>query len=81
MASRVAMAVLGLVGSLALSAILWIVFGTPVFFLFVPFVPFVLRAGRSEEAQPTYHCTRCGFRTRDSSYEYCPRDGTRLAEE
>jgi hypothetical protein len=81
MASRVTIATLGLVGSLALSAVLWVAVGTPVFFLFVPFVPFVLRGGRRGGRRPTYRCSRCGFRTRDSSYEYCPRDGTRLSEE
>jgi hypothetical protein len=79
--SRVTVAVLGVLGSLGLSAVLWVVFGTPVFFLFVPFVPFVLGSGRPTESNATYQCPACTFQTTDSSYRYCPRDGTRLVEE
>jgi hypothetical protein len=75
------MALLGVIGSLGLSAVLWIVFGSPVFFLFVPFVPFVLGRGRANDRQRTYQCPTCGFRTTDSRYQYCPRDGTRLRNE
>lgn len=79
MRSRTTTAVAGIVGSLLVSAVLWWYFGTAVFFLFVPFVPFLFR--RSTRARPeetVSECPVCGFRTRDDSYEYCPRDGTRL---
>jgi hypothetical protein len=46
------------------------------FFLFVPFVPFLFRGAR--ERPPVRECPVCGFRTRDPEYDYCPRDGHRL---
>jgi hypothetical protein len=79
--SRWTIALLGLIGSLALSAVLWIVFDTAVFFLIVPFVPFVLGGGGRTEPEPVYRCPICDFQTTGSGYEYCPRDGTRLREE
>ena len=74
--SRTITAVVGVVGSLLVSVLLWHYFDTLAFFLFVPFVPFLFR--RSERAEPVRGCPVCGFQTRSEEYEYCPRDGTRL---
>ncbi len=75
MRARTATALFGLVGSLALSLILWWLFGTLLVFLFLPFLPFLFR-GRDE---PTVRrCPRCNFETRQEDYEFCPRDGERL---
>ncbi|WP_224337016.1 hypothetical protein [Haloprofundus halobius] len=41
--SRTAPAVVGILGSLLVSALLWWYFDSFVFFLFVPFVPYLLR--------------------------------------
>lgn len=77
--ARTATAVAGLIGSLLLSAALWVYFDTFVFFLFVPFVPLLFRRSSRERAETTVQeCSVCGFRTTEDSYEYCPRDGTRL---
>lgn len=78
--SRAATALAGLVGSLVLSVVLWRVLGTPVFFLFVPFIPFLLRGRGDTEQQhpPRRECPTCGFQTNDAGFDYCPRDGTRL---
>jgi len=73
--SRVATAVAGLLVSLAVSLVLWYLFRTPAVFLFVPFVPFLFRRGRSPERR---RCPACGFETDEASVEYCPRDGRRL---
>ncbi|MFW6448696.1 MAG: hypothetical protein ACOC0X_04025 [Halobacteriota archaeon] len=73
--ARWSTAAVGLLASLAISAVLWWYLGTVVFFLFVPFVPFVLRPRR----QPMRTCPRCGFRSDDPDVAYCPRDGTRLS--
>ena len=62
--------------SLLISAVLWWQFNSLVFFLFVPFVPFLFRGSREEPS--ARQCPTCGFRTRDRGYEYCPSDGTRL---
>ncbi|MFB6135892.1 MAG: hypothetical protein ABEJ04_03955 [Halobacteriaceae archaeon] len=62
--------------SLAVSALVWYVSGQVFLFLFVPFVPFLLRRGG--EPPPARECPTCGFRTREASYDYCPRDGTEL---
>jgi len=79
MRASTATAVAGLLGSLLLSAALWWYFGTFVFFLFVPFVPFLLGGPGRELAETTArNCPRCGFETTEETYEYCPRDGTRL---
>lgn len=72
--SRTATAALGVAVSLALSAVLWWQFDTVLFFLVVPFVPFLF--GRTVE--PVAECPVCGFRTRSEEYDYCPRDGHRL---
>ena len=69
-------AVVGLLGSLLVSVLLWRYFDTVAFFLFVPFVPFLFR--RLESDEPRRECPVCGFRTTNAEYEHCPRDGTRL---
>jgi membrane protein implicated in regulation of membrane protease activity len=80
MRARTATAAAGIVGSLLVSAVLWWHFQTAVFFLFVPFVPFLFRrASRERHEETVRECPVCGFRTTDDSYEYCPRDGTALA--
>lgn len=79
MRAGTATAVVGIVGSLLVSAALWWYFGTAVFFLFVPFVPFLFRRiDRGGVEEDVRECPVCGFRTTNDSYEYCPRDGTRL---
>lgn len=80
--SRLLTAAAGLVASLAVSILLWVYFGTFVFFLFVPFVPFLFRGlGDSDRREPSpRECPQCGFETLDDEYEYCPRDGRRLRE-
>ena len=81
--SRTLTALLGVVASLAISIVLYLYTGWLLFFLFVPFVPFLFRAGGSRpvERPPVKECPRCGFRTRDPEFEHCPRDGDRLREQ
>lgn len=78
--SRTLTAVVGLLASLAVSAAAWYYFGTFLLFLFVPFVPVLLQRGATESSTrpASRECPVCGFRTDDPTYEYCPRDGTRL---
>jgi hypothetical protein len=80
MRTRTKTALLGLVGSLLISALLWWYFRSFVFFLFIPFVPFLFRGSTSSaRSEPAVsECPRCGFRTADESFEYCPLDGSRL---
>lgn len=81
MNSKTVTALVGIVGSLLLSVVLWWYFGTLVFFLFVPFVPLLFRRvewGPTE--QTARECPVCGFRTTNDTYDYCPRDGTPLEE-
>ncbi|NUB90251.1 hypothetical protein HT576_04275 [Haloterrigena sp. SYSU A121-1] len=79
--SRTATAAIGLLVSLLVSVVLWWRFETFAFFLFVPFVPFLFRgSGQSATEATTRTCPSCGFQTRNRAYEYCPRDGTRLAD-
>lgn len=78
--ARIGSALLGLVLSLGLSVVLWQYFGSPVFFLFVPFVPFLFSRRGDTARPPVRSCETCGFETRDPAFEYCPRDGTRLRE-
>jgi hypothetical protein len=73
--SRTATAALGFALSLAVSVVLWWQFDTLLFFLFVPFVPFLFRGG---DQPPVKECPVCGFQTRSEEYDYCPRDGHRL---
>jgi hypothetical protein len=79
--SRWMMAVAGLAGSLALSVLLWVAFGSPFVFLFVPFVPFLLRRQSGRKGASAARCPDCDFRTMDPQHEYCPRDGRRLIED
>lgn len=77
--SRTTTAALGLAVSLVASAALWWYFDAFVFFLLVPFVPFLFRGADSERPQPSAReCPQCGFRTTDDEFEFCPRDGARL---
>ena len=71
---RTLTAVVGLLGSVAVSIAVWVVFDVAAFFLIVPFVPILARRAR----RPVRECPRCGFRTRDPRDEYCPRDGSEL---
>lgn len=76
--SRTATALAGLAASLLVSVAAWVLFDSLLLFLFVPFVPFLLRRGRESEAPQARECPQCGFRTRDPEFAYCPRDGTPL---
>lgn len=77
--SRTATAAVGVAGSVLVSVLLWWYFDTFVFFLFLPFVPYLFRRSRRETATESLRvCPACDFRTTDDSYDYCPRDGTRL---
>ncbi|WP_440769085.1 hypothetical protein [Natronorubrum sp. DTA28] len=70
-----------------MSVAAWVYFETVLFFLFLPFVPFVFGWGRSNgtdersRQRTAKRCPACSFRTTDPSFEYCPRDGRRLREE
>lgn len=78
--SRTLTAAAGLVASLAVSVALWWYFDTLAVFLFVPFVPFLLRRGGGDDRpEPSVRsCPQCDFRTTNDAYDYCPRDGRRL---
>ncbi|WP_142857823.1 hypothetical protein [Salinigranum halophilum] len=78
--SRTVTALAGLFASLLLGALVWWQFDTLAFFLFVPFVPFLLRGtgGRTGDREGVRACPACGFETTNDAYDYCPRDGTRL---
>lgn len=78
--SRLATALAGLLASLVVSAAVWYYYGTFLLFLFVPFVPLLLRGrdGNSRPPEVVRTCPSCGFETRDPRYEFCPVDGTRL---
>jgi len=79
--SRLATAAAGVAVSLAVSVALWWYFDVALFFLAVPFVPFLFRrtGDRDDNRRPPERrCPECGFRTRDTSFSYCPRDGTEL---
>ena len=81
--SRTATALVGVTVSLVLSAALYVYTGSVLFFLLIPFVPFLFTAGRTTDAEPareTRQCQRCEFQTEDVSFEYCPYDGSRLYE-
>jgi len=80
--SRLATAATGVAVSLAVSAALWWYFDVALFFLAVPFVPFLFRGrGGSDDRPPVRTCPDCGFSTRNQSFQHCPRDGSRLREE
>ena len=74
--SRTATAVVGLLVSVAVSAVVWVYLDSTLLFLFVPFVPYLLGGNTAS----LYTCPECGFSTRDPDYEHCPYDGTRLVE-
>lgn len=78
--SRTLTALAGLLASLAVSYVVWYYFDTLLLFLFVPFVPILLRgpARGEERGRAVRTCPACGFRTVDPEYDYCPRDRTRL---
>ncbi|AEH37733.1 hypothetical protein [Halopiger xanaduensis] len=80
--SRTLTALAGLALSVLVSVAAWIYLETVLLFLFLPFVPFLLSRSRwtASDAQAMRQCPECGFRTTESSYEYCPRDGSRLRE-
>jgi hypothetical protein len=76
--SRTVTAAVGVAVSLLVSVALWWYFESFVFFLFLPFVPFLFRGDGDDEDEPVRECPRCGFRTTAEEYEFCPRDGARL---
>lgn len=77
--SRTFSALVGLLLGLLLSVVAWVYFDTLALFLFLPLVPFLFRfPGDSSDDASVRSCPVCGFRTRDPSYEHCPRDGHRL---
>lgn len=76
LSSRALTGLLGLLLGLAVSVAAWIYFDTLLLFLFLPLVPFLWR--RREAPPETRSCPVCGFDTREQSFDYCPRDGTRL---
>ncbi|ELY42468.1 hypothetical protein [Natronorubrum sulfidifaciens] len=80
--SRTTTAFAGLVLGVGISVAAWIFFETVLFFLFLPFVPFLFGFGRADGTpeQTVRHCPQCSFRTSESAYEYCPRDGRRLRD-
>jgi len=84
MDGRLLTAALGLTASLALSVAAWVLFDFALLFLFVPFVPFLLRRARGDSrGDPTgepvaWACPVCGYRSHDPEFDYCPRDGHRL---
>jgi hypothetical protein len=81
--SRTATALVVGAASLAVSALLYAYTDTLLFFLLVPFVPFLFsnRDSDSEpEHRPVRECSRCEFSTRDPEIQYCPYDGSRLYE-
>ena len=79
--ARLATALAGVVLSLLLSVVVWYVFDVALFFLAVPFVPFLFRSRGDRSEPPVWTCSQCGFRTRDPDFDFCPRDGTRLERE
>nr|WP_227779147.1 hypothetical protein [Haladaptatus pallidirubidus] len=74
--SRTVTALIGVIASLLISALLWWYFDSFVFFLFVPFIPFFFRS--AEPDLQTRRCPTCGFQTTNDAYDYCPRDGMKL---
>ncbi len=82
--SRTLTALVGIAGSILVSIVLWWYFDTLLFFLLIPFVPFLFRGldGQSTERDEMRirACPECNFQTRNDEYEYCPRDGRRLQE-
>lgn len=83
--SRTLTALVGLIASFGLSAVLYVYTGSLLFFLFVPFIPFLFadreRRGDKSVQPPIRECPRCGFVTQNSEFDYCARDGSRLSED
>ena len=85
--SRTLTALAGLLGSVVLSALVYVYTGSILFFLFIPFIPFLfLRGGGDDDdgaadRPPVRTCSRCEFSTRNPEFEYCPRDGSRVYEQ
>ena len=84
-ASRTVTALAGLVVSLAISAAVYLVTGSLLMFVFVPFVPFLFSRSPGEEPPgtdrpPPRECPECGFRARNPEFDHCPRDGRRLRD-
>lgn len=73
---RSATATVAVIASLAISIAIAAYLDSFVFFLFVPFVPFLF--SDRDEGEEIRECPVCGFRTRDGTYDYCPRDGEEL---
>ncbi|MFB6198314.1 MAG: hypothetical protein ABEI52_08625 [Halobacteriaceae archaeon] len=66
--------VIGLAISILLTLGAWIYFNTLFVFLFLPFIPILVRrSGKSNVVT----CPKCGFHTR-KDFQYCPHDGTEL---
>ena len=88
--SRTITALAGLAFGIAVSVAAWVYLDTLLLFLFLPFVPFLFGGGstgaeRTGTAGPprsstVRECPECSFRTTESEFEYCPRDGRRLRE-
>ncbi len=80
--SRTATALVVGAATLTLSALLYVYTGSFLFFLLVPFVPFLFRGrdGTRTDTRPVFECSRCEFSTTNPEFEYCPRDGNRLYE-
>jgi len=78
--SRTATAAVGILVSLAVSVVAWVVFDVAVFFLAVPLLPLLFRQRGSDNEPAVYECPDCDFRTRDPEFAYCPRDGSPLRE-
>jgi hypothetical protein len=80
--ARTLTALVGIAASIGASVLLYHYTGSLLFFLFVPFVPFLFgnRDDGSQTGPPVRECSRCDFRTRNPEFEYCPRDGSRLYE-
>lgn len=78
--SRTITALVGLAASLLVSVVAWYYLETFLLFLFVPFVPFLLRGRgeRPETGSRARQCPECGFTATDPGFEYCPRHGRRL---
>ena len=77
LSSRALTGLVGLLLGLAVSVAAWVYFDTLLLFLFLPLVPFLFR-GRGDSPPKARTCPVCGFETREKSFGYCPRDGTRL---
>ena len=82
--SRTLTALAGLLGSVVLSVLVYAYPGSILFFLFIPFIPFLFFRGGGGDGDadrpPVRTCSRCEFSTRNPAFEYCPRDGSRLYE-